>query len=61
MANLQFEDFFVKSIANLKAREAAVSRIVDTDMAQATDYQRKFKKFEEGYFEEYMRIASASD
>lgn len=39
-------------------REALVQRMVDTDLAQATDYQRKAKKFEEGYFEEYMRIAS---
>ena len=53
---LGFRTYFEQAIAGIDQRIHIMEDITQTDLDQATSYQRKYKNFENGYFEEFMKI-----
>lgn len=54
--NLGFAGFFDSTVASLEDRIQVMDSICQTDLDQATQYQRKYKNFENAYFEHFMNI-----
>ena len=52
----QYDEFFNREIANLERRKTIFNGITTIDLDQATKYQKAYKKFEDNYFAEYLRI-----
>ena len=52
--NLGFAQYYDDAIASLEQRIHIMENICQTDLDQATEYQKKYKNFENAYFEKYL-------
>ena len=52
--NLGFAQYYQDAISSLEQRIQIMDNICETDLGQATEYQKKYKNFENAYFEKYL-------